>query len=109
MNSPSNNIVTDSFGEGIRKVTYEVGELVTKYHPPTNSYVHAIIIDTKERDWTTGKEFKNVYTVAIQNNNGATATHIVKNVLSIDLYLPHLKDSLNQQHAAIAKRLQTFP
>lgn len=108
MNSHS-KIIQNTFGEDIRKDKYELGELVTIYRPLVNAYVHAIIIDINEREWVSSEQFKHTYTVALQNNDGSTATHIVKDIISIDLYLAETKQKLNEQHIEIAKRFKTFP
>lgn len=102
-------VVQNTFGEDLRKEIYELGDLVSIYRPTVNAYVHALIIGVNEKQWVTTKRFRNTYTLALQNNDGSTATHILKDITSLDLYLPEMKDKLNEQHIAIKDRLKTFP
>lgn len=94
MNSRS-DIPTNIFGEQEKKEDYQPGELVVTYVHTARLYKIGIILEKTERDWVGSMPFKNIYRILIQNPE-STESAIVERY-STDIYLPHMKEILNQE------------
>lgn len=98
--------ITNAFGDIEKKDVYCIGELVVTYVSESRMYQYGLVIEIAERNWVNEKHFKNFYKILIQDN-GSSGNMIVERYCP-DIYLPHMRQILNQELIVMRNRSTLF-